>query len=100
MAYPGGTDALQRAQLDQTYSQRKIARITYENMDQALLSLIVPSIDPIYTSVIITGAALYQQRTVLNVLAYIYNTYRRITTIHLMRNKQEMGSPMTLPNRS
>ena len=92
-AYPAGTDELQRAQLDQTYSQRKIARITYENMDQALLSLIVPAIDPIYTSGIITGAALYQQRTVLDVLAYLYNTYGRITTIDLMRNEQEMGKP-------
>ena len=45
VAYPLGTDNLQRAQLDQTYSQREITCITYKNMDQALLSLIVPAID-------------------------------------------------------
>ena len=36
-AYPAGTDELQRAQIDQTYSQRKIARITYEKVDQVLV---------------------------------------------------------------
>ena len=94
-AYPAGTDELQCAQLNQNYGQLKIARITYlyENMNQALLSLIVPTIDPIYTSGIITGAALYRQHKVLNVLAYLYNTYGRITTINLMRNEQEMGKP-------
>ena len=52
-----------------------------------------PAIDPIYTRGIITGAALYQQRTVLDVLEYLYNTYGHITTINLMRNEQEMIKP-------
>ena len=56
-------------------------------MDQAILSLIVPSIDPIYTSGIITGAELYQHRTVLDILAYLFNTYGHIITIDLMRDK-------------
>ena len=90
-AYPAGTDHLQREQLNQIYIQRKIICFYYENMKQDLLSLVVPTIDPIYTRSIITGAALYQQRTVLDVLAYLYNTYGRITTIDLMRNGQEMG---------
>ena len=96
-AYPACNDHLQREHLNQIFIQRKIICISYENMDQDLLSLVVPTIDPIYTSSIITGAALYQRRTVLNVLTYLYNTYGRITTIDLMRNKQGMGKVYNPP---
>ena len=60
VVYLAGTDDLQRAQLDETYSNLKTSHIIYENMDEALLSFIVPVIDPIYTHGIITGAVLYQ----------------------------------------
>ena len=55
-------------------------------MDQELLSLIFPTINPIYTISIITGSALCQQCKVLDVLSYLYNIYGRITTIDFMRN--------------
>ena len=73
--YPAGTDNLQCAQLDQNYSNIKTAHLTYKNMDQALLGLIILNIDPIYTRGIIKEAALYQQQNSLMSL--------RTSTIHM-----------------
>ena len=63
--YPAGTEHLQCAQLDQNYSNIKTAHLTYKNMDQALLGLIILNIDPIYTRGIIKEAALYKQQNSL-----------------------------------
>ena len=74
--YPPMTTDQEHAQLelDQTFTGLKIAHLTYENLDQALIALIIPTIDPIYTSSIITNATLYHAHTVIDVLAYLYCT--------------------------
>jgi hypothetical protein len=91
---PPGTNAVDAAQLAWMHAECRLIYNNRINVDQALKKLIIEAYDNIYTSQLEDYLLQYDNRSALEILMYLKQTYGFINPTQLDENYNKMRAPI------